>query len=428
MSPPSTNLSSLFGQTDSGQAVQSDLAKLFGATDAPAPPSPEPTVAVPPPAQTKTPKSKAKKTKSQRISAGDEGDSFDPSTLVHESLLSGVTSIEETIRHRRRRQRGEAADGEDEELEAEDELVAAKGRKALARKPRSGKPERGPEDPTKNARTLFVGNVPVACLEKAEFKLFKALFREHGEIESLRFRSIALPEPMPRKVAYTQKRIHNERDVLNVYIVYKEKAAVKAAVKAKNGTLFLEKHLRVDRAEKKSVEKGQVDHRRSVFVGNLAFDVEEEAVWKHFEGCGQIVNVRVIRDKQTNLGKGFGYVLFSDRPAVHLALQMNGMRLGKRALRVATSSERKLAQKAVETGKDTSMHPAERRKRKRGQFEESGGKFEGERAERQGYVAKKLRKESSGGGRTRKGGEGKGGSKKGGGKKMGRKVGASKSK
>lgn len=175
---------------------------------------------------------------------------------------------------------------------------------------------------------------------------------------------------MPRKVAYTQKRVHSERDVLNVYIVYKDQKSVGRAVKEENGRVFLEKHLRVDRAEKRgkgegAKGKGKVegpDHRRSIFVGNLAFDVEEEAVWKHFEGCGKIVNVRVIRDKQTNLGKGFGYVLFSDRPAVHLALQMNGMKLGKRALRVTTSSERKLAQKAAEMGKDTSMHPAERRK------------------------------------------------------------------
>lgn len=117
---------------------------------------------------------KAKKAVSeQSVPSGqeEEGDeeAFDPSSIVHESLLPGAMSIEETIRHRRRRQRGEAADGEDEEMEAEDALVEAKGRKALSKKPKAGKPAREPEDPTKGARTLFVGNVSVLCLEKVSF-------------------------------------------------------------------------------------------------------------------------------------------------------------------------------------------------------------------------------------------------------------------
>ena len=39
-------------------------------------------------------------------------------------------------------------------------------------------------------------------------------------------------------------------------------------------------------------------------------DVEEEIVWKHFNECGRILNVRIIRDNKTSLGKGFGYVEF----------------------------------------------------------------------------------------------------------------------
>ena len=39
-------------------------------------------------------------------------------------------------------------------------------------------------------------------------------------------------------------------------------------------------------------------------------DEKEEKVRKLFAVCGDIDNVRLIRDKNTCMGKGFGYVLF----------------------------------------------------------------------------------------------------------------------
>lgn len=52
------------------------------------------------------------------------------------------------------------------------------------------------------------------------------------------------------------------------------------------------------------------DHKRSVFVGNLPFDVQDEDLYLHFMRCGEIEFVRVVRDKKTNIGKGFGYIQF----------------------------------------------------------------------------------------------------------------------
>jgi nucleolar protein 12 len=45
-------------------------------------------------------------------------------------------------------------------------------------------------------------------------------------------------------------------------------------------------------------------------VGNLPFDVQDEAIYMHFTRCGKIEFVRIVRDKKTNIGKGFGYVQF----------------------------------------------------------------------------------------------------------------------
>ncbi len=45
--------------------------------------------------------------------------------------------------------------------------------------------------------------------------------------------------------------------------------------------------------------------------------------------------MRVVRDKATNLGKGFGYVMFRDKGAVKAAVALDGLKLRGRKLRVA---------------------------------------------------------------------------------------------
>ena len=42
----------------------------------------------------------------------------------------------------------------------------------------------------KNDRTLFVGNVCLQVVEKQNTKMFKKMFQEFGELESIRFRSL----------------------------------------------------------------------------------------------------------------------------------------------------------------------------------------------------------------------------------------------
>lgn len=74
--------------------------------------------------------------------------------------------------------------------------------------------------------------------------------------------------------------------------------------------------------------------KKSVFVGNLSFDAQEEDLWNFFKDSGDIENVRIIRDKKTNLGKGFAYVQFQDRASVDMALRLHDTKMGTRKLRV----------------------------------------------------------------------------------------------
>ncbi|GET01280.1 RNA-binding protein Nop12 [Rhizophagus clarus] len=185
------------------------------------------------------------------------------------------------------------------------------------------------DEPERLQRTIFVGNLPVSVIQKVNHKKLKALFSQFGKIESLRFRSIAFSELLPRKLAFIKGKFHPERDVLNAYIVYKESSSVQQAI-AMNAQVFLGKHLRVD-----SVASPQnQDRRRTVFIGSLAFDAQEEELWLYFKSCGEIENVRIVRDSKTNVGKGFAFVQFKERASVELALKLNDTKLGPRKIRV----------------------------------------------------------------------------------------------
>jgi len=96
-------------------------------------------------------------------------------------------------------------------------------------------------------KTIFISNLPVKVLiSKPSLRELKQLFSIHGNISSIRFRSIAFSELGPRKVAFITKKLHPERDTLNAYLVYETADSVSKAVKALNGFIWEGKHLRVD--------------------------------------------------------------------------------------------------------------------------------------------------------------------------------------
>jgi len=45
---------------------------------------------------------------------------------------------------------------------------------------------------------------------------------------------------------------------------------------------------------------------------------------RHFEKFGDIKNVRIIEDRETEKSKGFGYVEFENIESVEKALELNG--------------------------------------------------------------------------------------------------------
>lgn len=76
-------------------------------------------------------------------------------------------------------------------------------------------------------------------------------------------------------------------------------------------------------------------------LGNLNYDVTDEAVNEFFEGC-EVANVRLIEDRETHQPKGFGYVEFGTLDGLKKALTLDGESFGGRTVRIKIADPRKL--------------------------------------------------------------------------------------
>ncbi|KAI9504550.1 hypothetical protein BX070DRAFT_181342, partial [Coemansia spiralis] len=218
--------------------------------------------------------------------------------------------------------------------DSDDDVEMTDAQAAKTHKQKKNLLGRMPQDPEALKRTLFIGNLSITCIqERAVYKQLQEICAKYGEVKSIRFRSIAFSELLPRKVAFITGKFHSERQTCNAYVEFADEEAPKKATEL-NATVFRDKHMRVDLASNDQSH----DMKRSIFVGNLDFAAEEEDLWRHFDACGSVENVRIIRDAKTSLGKGFGYVQFADRAAITLALKLNGTELNSRNLRVQRAS------------------------------------------------------------------------------------------
>ncbi|NXO10782.1 RBM34 protein, partial [Oriolus oriolus] len=225
-------------------------------------------------------------------------------------------------------------------------------------------------DETADRRTVFVGNLPVSCT----VQVLKSLFKKYGQIQSIRFRSlIPAEDAVSKRVAAIKHKLHPNAKFVNAYVVFKEECDARKALKENGTEIASGFHIRVDTASKISSH----DNKRSVFLGNLSYDIRDDAVREHFHVCGDVVGVRVVRDRTTGLGKGFGYVLFENTDAVHLALKLNNSVLMGRKIRVQRVADKRKAQKSP----DQSRAPKDRvDKKKKKEKSCSNDSFVGEKA------------------------------------------------
>ncbi|XP_011070301.1 RNA-binding protein 34 [Sesamum indicum] len=213
-------------------------------------------------------------------------------------------------------------------------------------------PKEGFDDESKLLRTVFVGNLPLKLKKKEIVKEFA----KFGEVESVRIRSVPIIDgKMPRKGAVIKKRINENGDSVHAYVVFKTEESAQASL-THNMALVGRNHIRVDRAcpprkKLKGDNSPLYDNKRTVFVGNLPFDVKDEELYKLFTGIKNLETsieaVRVIRDPGSSLGKGIAYVLFKTKDAANFVVKKPNLKLRDRELRLShakpndTSSKRK---------------------------------------------------------------------------------------
>ncbi|XP_075901375.1 ELAV-like protein 1 isoform X2 [Nelusetta ayraudi] len=73
-----------------------------------------------------------------------------------------------------------------------------------------------------------------------------------------------------------------------------------------------------------------------IFIYNLGQEADEAILWQMFGPFGAVVNVKVIRDFNTNKCKGFGFVTMTNYEDAAMAIHsLNGYRLGDKVLQVS---------------------------------------------------------------------------------------------
>ncbi|PIN06794.1 Splicing factor 3b, subunit 4 [Handroanthus impetiginosus] len=299
---------------------------------------------------TKSVAGKSKKLKAVELKDNEMNDNGNIGSESKETLEKRTdVSHENEKKKKKKRKRDELeAEYEARRYGFKDETEETKGETSLLgeKRKKMDNPEdmmvskEGFDDENKLLRTIFVGNLPL----KLKKKEIAQEFAKFGEVESVRIRSVPIIDgKIPRKGAVIKKQINENGDSVHAYIVFKSEESAQASL-AHNMAVVGGNHIRVDRAcpprkKLKGDDSPLYDNKRTVFVGNLPFDVKDEEIYKLFTGIKNLETsveaVRVIRDPGSSLGKGIAYVLFKTTDAANLVLKKHNLKIRDRELRLS---------------------------------------------------------------------------------------------
>jgi len=71
----------------------------------------------------------------------------------------------------------------------------------------------------------------------------------------------------------------------------------------------------------------------NLYIGNLSYRIRENQLHSLLEQFGEVVSLKVVKDRETGRSKGFGFVEFAEKQAGINALEsLNGTELEGRPL------------------------------------------------------------------------------------------------
>ncbi|MCX7122663.1 MAG: RNA-binding protein [Gammaproteobacteria bacterium] len=76
-----------------------------------------------------------------------------------------------------------------------------------------------------------------------------------------------------------------------------------------------------------------------VFVGSLPYGATELDLKEYFEQAGKVVYVKIVKSKETDLSRGFGFVEMSNETEADEALKLTGSQFGNRKIWVKLARE-----------------------------------------------------------------------------------------
>jgi RNA recognition motif-containing protein len=83
----------------------------------------------------------------------------------------------------------------------------------------------------------------------------------------------------------------------------------------------------------------------NLYVGNLSYDASEDDVRNLFEEFGNVVSVTIVRDRETQKARGFGFVqMEKDDSAQEAIRELNGSSFYNRPLKVNEARPREREQ------------------------------------------------------------------------------------
>ncbi|GKV28653.1 hypothetical protein SLEP1_g37675 [Rubroshorea leprosula] len=77
-----------------------------------------------------------------------------------------------------------------------------------------------------------------------------------------------------------------------------------------------------------------------LFIGGLSYGTDDQSLRDAFSNFGDVIDARVISDRDTGRSRGFGFVSFANADAASSALSMDGQELNGRNIRVSFANER----------------------------------------------------------------------------------------